>query len=58
MPSNETLVNVEELDKGIWRLHPNRFPSWRKLTRVQAWVLRFANNCTQENKICQAELNV
>ena len=53
-----TLVNVEELDKGIWRLHPNRFSSWRKLTRILAWVLIFINNCTQENKISQAELNV
>ena len=46
MPSVTTLVNVEELDEGIWRLHLNRFSSWRKLTRILAWVLRFINNCT------------
>ena len=56
IPSVATLVNVEELDKGIWRLHPNRFSSWRKLTRILAWVLRFIYNCTQENKISQTEL--
>ena len=58
MPSVATLVNVEELEKGMWRLHPNRFSSWRKLTRILAWVLRFINNYTQENKIRRAELNV
>ena len=58
IPSVATLVNVGELDKGIWRLHPNRFSSWRKLTRILAWVLRFINNCTQEDKISQTELNV
>ena len=57
IPSVATLVNVEELDKGIWRLHPNRFSSRRKLTRILAWVLRFINNCTKENKISQAESN-
>ena len=52
-----TLVNVEESAENSWRLHPSRFSSWNRLTRVLAWVLRFINNCKQENKLKQVELN-
>ena len=36
--SAATLVNVEESAEESWRLHPSRFSSWRRLTRVLAWV--------------------
>ena len=31
--------------KIIWRLQPERFSSWNKLTRLLAWVMRFTTNC-------------
>ena len=37
-------ISVHE-DDQLWRLDPKRFPSWTKLTRVQAWVRRFIDNC-------------
>ena len=58
LSSNATLINVEESVAESWRLYPNRFSSWRRLTRVVAWVLRFINNCKQENKLKQAELSI
>ena len=27
------------------RLKSERFPNWTKLIRVQAWVIKFINNC-------------
>ena len=38
-----TLVNVEISMEEPWRLNPTRFSSWRRLTRVLAWTLRFIN---------------
>ena len=58
MSSTATLVNVGESAEESWRLHPSRFSSWRRLTRVLAWILRFINNCKQDNKLTQVELNV
>ena len=58
LSSNATLINVEESVAESWRLYPNRFSSWRRLTRVVAWVLRFINNCKQENKLKQVELSI
>ena len=59
-PSTTTLITIGESQKEVWRLHPSRFSSWKRLTRVQAWVLRFVNNCKQvsEDKLTQGELNV
>lgn len=28
-----------------WRLQPERFSSWTRLTRIYAWIYRFLNNC-------------
>ena len=28
-----------------WRLNPKRFSSWKRFTRVHAWVRRFVDNC-------------
>ena len=58
LSSAATLVNMEESVEESWRLHPSRFSSWRRLNRVLAWVLRFINNCKQENKMSQVELSV
>ena len=33
------------IDTSIWRLNPERFSSWTRLTRIQAWVMRFMSNC-------------
>ena len=58
LSSVATLVNMEESVEESWRLHPSRFSSWRRLNRVLAWVLRFINDCKQENKLSQVELSV
>ena len=44
---NDCQMNVTMLttSTGDWRLNPLRFSSWRKLTRVRAWVNRFVENC-------------
>ena len=41
-----------------WRLNPTKFSSWRRLTRVLAWTLRFINNYKQHNKMRQIELSL
>ena len=33
------------IDTSIWRLNPERFSSWMRLTRTQAWVMRYMSNC-------------
>ena len=53
-----TLVNVEKSMEEPWRLNATKFSSWRRLTRVLAWTLRFINNCKQHNKMRQAELSL
>ena len=58
LSSAATLVNIEESVEESWRLHPSRFSSWGRLNRVLVWVLRFINNCKQENKLNQVELSV
>ena len=39
-----TMISLKE-NKHLWCLNPNRFSSWQKFIRVQAWVHRFINNC-------------
>lgn len=34
---------------GESRLEPKRFSSWLRLTRIQAWIYRFLNNCLLPN---------
>ena len=53
LSSAATLVNVDKSVEESWKLHPSRFLSWKRLIRVLAWVLRFINNCKQENKLSQ-----
>ena len=53
-----TLVNVEISMEEPWRLNPTGFSSWRRLTRVLAWTLRFINNCKQHNKMRQVEVSL
>ena len=33
------------IDTSVWRLNPERFSSWTRLTRTQAWIMRFMSNC-------------
>ena len=44
-PSEEKSAFMTTTTKIIWRLQPERFSSWNKLTRLQAWVMRFTTNC-------------
>ena len=52
-----------------WRLHPERFSSWLRLTRVHAWVNCFIENCRaplmarsdgelKAQEICNAEFKI
>ena len=36
---------IMEIDDPMWRLNPTTWSSWRRLTHVLAWVLRFVQNC-------------
>ncbi|XP_065642164.1 uncharacterized protein LOC136073844 [Hydra vulgaris] len=41
-----TLMAIKSEENGDdWRLEPTRYSSWRRLTRVLAWVRRFQHNC-------------
>ena len=53
------LVSIGEPQPDTWTLNPDRFSSWKCLTRVRAWVLRFINNCKQVSKgeLIQGELS-
>lgn len=42
------LVTVKE--ETQWRMEPTRFSDWLRLTRVQAWIYRFLNNCRLPRK--------
>jgi len=45
------LENGNDKDTTVWRLQPERFSNWIRLIRLQAWVMRFVNNCRAcENK--------
>ena len=39
-------------DNQSWRLNPERFSSWKRFTRVHAWVNRFVDNCRVAKKEC------
>ena len=41
---NNSIVNLED------RLKPDRYSDWRRLIRVQSWVLRFISNCRLEKQ--------
>ena len=41
-----TLMVLENSsNKMPWRLNPERFSSWKRFTRIYAWVMRFVHNC-------------
>ena len=44
-----TVISVHE-DDQLWRLDPKRLSSWTKLIRIQAWVIRFTENCRSPNR--------
>ena len=44
-----TVISAHE-DDQLWRLDPERFSSWTKLVRIQAWVRRFIDNCRSPNR--------
>ena len=46
---DRTVISVHE-DDQLWRLDPERFSSWTKLVRIQAWVRRFIDNCRSPNR--------
>lgn len=33
---------------ATWRLNPDRFSDWKRLTRIQSWVTRFIINCRKQ----------
>ena len=47
-------------DASVWRLQPERFSSWTKLIRIQAWVMRFINNChvSESKRLLDRELQL
>ena len=58
----EMSVNLKAAaDKGtsVWRLQPERFSSWKRLTRTQAWVMRFISSCrvSENDRLLDPELN-
>jgi len=36
---------MTKIEQFNWRLQPERFSDWTRLIRLQAWVMRFVNNC-------------
>ena len=38
------MITINQEDRS-WRLNPKRFSSWKRFTRVHAWVRRFVDNC-------------
>ena len=39
------LKNGNDKDRTVWQLEPERFSDGTRLIRLQAWVMRFVNNC-------------
>ena len=42
---NERAVITINQENPSWLLNPKRFSSWKRFTRVHAWVRRFVDNC-------------
>ena len=56
----ETSMNLKiDKDTSVWRLQPERFSSWERLIRTQAWVMRFISNCriNENERLLDQELN-
>ena len=49
-------LSTEEL---VWRLKAQNFSSWKRLTHILAWVMRFITNCclAKDNRVLINELN-
>ena len=49
-------LSTEEL---VWRLKAQNFSSWKRLTHILAWVIRFITNCclAKDNRVLINELN-
>ena len=55
MPVNSKVDKVT----SVWRLQPEKFSSWKRLTRTQAWVMRFISNCrvSENERLLDQELH-
>ena len=53
-----TLVNPEVTK--VWRLQPQNYSSWKRLTQIYAWIMRFINNCytSKDNRVLESELKL
>ena len=50
--NEERTMMIIGKDSQSWRLNPERFSSWKRFTRVHAWVNRFVDNCRVAKKEC------
>ena len=50
--NEERTMMIIGKDNQSWRLNPERFSSWKRFTRVHAWVNRFVDNCRVAKKEC------
>ena len=59
-PGSVTMVSLSTQKGETWRLDPKRFSSWKRLTRVHAWVVRFVTNCqrSSSDRLLGEELTV
>lgn len=61
--SHEPVLDCYYTDRNLetdWRLHPERFSSWKRLVHVNAWVKRFIDNCrssVEDRKIGNLDLD-
>ena len=56
----EMSMNLKaDKDILVWRLQPEWFSSWKRLTRTQAWVMRFMSTChvSENDRLLDPELN-
>ena len=42
-----------KLTEKDWHLEPTRFYSWTRVTRMHAWIIRFAQNCQLPSQVCK-----
>ena len=47
--NHSTYLQIKEQD-NMERLNPTRYSSWKKLTRILAWINRFYQNCKQNDR--------
>lgn len=44
-----SMITIKQ-ERQPWRLSPERYLSWKRFTRVLAWVCRFVENCRVRKK--------